>query len=111
MAEIIEFPGPSEIDLGSGFKLRFADWAPDREIPANNERYKDIPDVKRISAIVTCAHGIEGVIHLDRGEIYKTIFGDRPWWTVVQENPLTLEPSIQTGCCHGWIRNGKWVTA
>jgi Family of unknown function (DUF6527) len=111
MGDVVEFPGPDTIDLGSGFKLRFASWAPDRTIPANNERFKDIPDVKRISAIVTCQHGKEGVIHLDRGEIYKTLFKNAEWWTVVQENPLTLEPSIQTGCCHGWIRNGKWESA
>jgi len=31
-------------------------------------------------------------------------------WTVVQEEPLTLHPSIHClGCdLHGWVRNGRW---
>lgn len=114
MGEVIKFPhypGNGPFDLGSGFSFTFADWAPDREIPANNERYKDIPDVERICIILTCQHGKQGVVHLDRGEIYKEVFGDRPWWTVEQEEPLTLSPSIDTGCCHGFIRNGKWEPA
>jgi hypothetical protein len=116
MGEIISFPmypdSRAPFDLGGGFSFRFADWAPDRNIPANNVRYHDVPDVERICIILKCPHGKDGVVHLDRGEIYKNIFGDRPWWwTVEQEEPLTISPSIATGCCHGFIRDGKWVDA
>lgn len=103
--------GDGPFDLGEGFSFRFASWAPDREIPENAERYKDVPDVERICIILKCAHGIEGVVHLDRGEIYKQIFGEREWWTVEREEPLTISPSVQTGCCHGFIREGRWVPA
>jgi hypothetical protein len=35
------------------------------------------------------------------------------WWTVEQEEPLTVFPSIKCRRCglHGWIRNGKWEVA
>jgi hypothetical protein len=36
-------------------------------------------------------------------------------WDVLQEDPLTLHPSIQlitgTHQHHGWIRNGRWEEA
>lgn len=36
-------------------------------------------------------------------------------WTVVQDEPLTLSPSVacRTGPCtlHGWIRDGHWQPA
>lgn len=34
-------------------------------------------------------------------------------WKVVQQDPLTLEPSILCRLCgnHGWIREGRWVKA
>jgi hypothetical protein len=99
-----------EIDLGMGFKLRFAKWAPDRSIKENRLRYAFIPDVEKISGILTCAHGIEGSIFFDHGPKYREIFNG-PWWTVESWEPLTISPSIQTGCCHGFIRNGKWQPA
>ena len=37
----------------------------------------------------------------------------RPHWTIVQQDPITLTPSILCRSCgaHGWIRDGKWVDA
>jgi len=37
----------------------------------------------------------------------------RPMWDVVQEEPLTLHPSIECTVCgsHGFIREGRWVPA
>jgi hypothetical protein len=39
--------------------------------------------------------------------------GDGSQWDVVQEDPLTLSPSLHCQCCgsHGWIRAGKWEEA
>lgn len=36
-----------------------------------------------------------------------------PKWTVQSANPLTLAPSIRCRSCghHGYIRNGRWVSA
>ncbi len=38
---------------------------------------------------------------------------DREVWTVEQDSPLTLSPSIACTACghHGWIREGRWVLA
>lgn len=38
---------------------------------------------------------------------------DRPTWTVEQNDPLTLSPSVACRTCgnHGFIREGKWVPA
>jgi hypothetical protein len=94
-----------ELDLGSGFSLRWTSWAPDREL---NPQYNDLPDVEKFGAILTCKHGIEGSILFNHGESYERIFPNRPFWKVISWDPLTLEPSIQTGCCHGYIREGKW---
>jgi hypothetical protein len=95
MKNVVSFPfypdHAAPFDLGNGFSFRFASWAPDREIPANSERYRGIPDADRICIILSCRHGKESTVHLDRGEAYKEIFGDREWWTVLQEEPLTLE--------------------
>lgn len=32
-------------------------------------------------------------------------------WTLVQADPLTVEPSILCHACgtHGWFRDGKWI--
>lgn len=39
-------------------------------------------------------------------------YGCGVMWDVVQEEPLTLSPSLLCSCGHhGFIREGKWVTA
>jgi hypothetical protein len=101
----------NEIDLGSGYSAYWIGWHPDRSIPANNERYKDIPDIPHAVLMVECPHGKAG-LRVDRPEIRK-VFPDGPFWTIESEVPLTLSPSIlRTNCgCHGFIRQGKWVPA
>lgn len=34
-------------------------------------------------------------------------------WTIEQEEPLTLSPSLLCTACgdHGWVRDGKWIPA
>lgn len=94
------------VDLGSGFSLRWTRWAPDRKL---NPQYSDLPDVEKIGAILTCRHGTEGSILFDHGDAYAKLFPNRPRWKVLSWEPLTLSPSIDCGCCHGYIRDGKWV--
>jgi hypothetical protein len=101
------------IDLGNGYEMRYTEWRPDRELnPQYNE--KKFPDVEKFSIILTCPHGETGVVTLD-GPVQRKLYGtdneNRPLWKVVSEDPLTLEPSIQTPCCHGYIRDGEWVSA
>lgn len=40
-------------------------------------------------------------------------FGSHAKWMLVDEQPLTLEPSILCTVCgdHGYIRQGRWVAA
>lgn len=99
------------IDLGSGFSLRFAAWKPDRTIKENRVKYIDIPDVEKHSAILTCRHGEEGYITFDHGEKINALFPDSPKWKVESWEPLTISPSVDCGCCHGFIKNGKWSDA
>jgi hypothetical protein len=94
------------LDLGSGFSLSWTSWRPDRAL---NPQYADLPDVEKFGALLTCRHGIEGSIMFDHGEAYAHLFPNRPRWQVLSWEPLTLTPSIATGCCHGYITEDKWV--
>lgn len=100
------------VDLGSGYSYRFVGWAPDRSIAANAERYEGIPDEPRFGAIIICPHDQEGMVTFE-GEIQDKVAAAQPRWKVESWEPLTLSPSIlRTECgCHGFIREGRWVTA
>ena len=38
-------------------------------------------------------------------------FPNRPLWTLVSVDPLTVSPSLLCSCgSHGFIQDGKWVT-
>lgn len=91
-----------QIDLGGGFAYRFYVWSPDRKL---NPQYEGVPDLDPAGIILTCAHGVEG------GVSFEGLPGEGPRWTVESLDPLTLSPSIDTGCCHGFIREGRWVPA
>lgn len=99
------------IDLGNGYSAQWLIWSPDRSIPANAERYKDIPDIEHALLLIKCPHG-EGGITVDTPET-RNVFPNGPFWTVESWEPLTLSPSIlKHECgCHGFIREGKWVNA
>ena len=97
-----------EIDLGSGFYLRYTSWRPDREL---NPQYDEIPDLDKVGAIIRCKHGIEGSILFDHGKLYENLFPNHPKWRVTTWEPLSISPSIQTGCCHGYIIDGNWHEA
>lgn len=90
------------MDFGSGYTGRFIGWHPDREL---NPQYEGIPDSDRAMLLLTCPHGDGGI----------PLLGETPredGWTVEAWEPLTLSPSIlRTECnCHGFIREGRWVT-
>lgn len=99
------------IDLGCGVWMYWLRWAPDRAL---NPQYADLPDCEHALAIVGHCHPdgteCEGAVPLDRPGYPE--FGRGPGWMVVQEEPLTLSPSIQADCgLHGFIRDGRWVPA
>lgn len=93
-----------EIDFGSGFTGHWVGWHPDRKL---NPQYEGIPDSDKAMLLLKCPHGEGGVTI--KGEMP----GNEEGWTVESWEPLTLSPSIhRTECgCHGFIREGKWVTA
>jgi len=95
---------PEILDLGDGFSARYYGWSPDRDL---NPQYEGIPDQDRAGLILTCPHGEGGVPFVGR------VPGGGQGWTVLSEEPLTLEPSILCpNCgCHGFIREGRWISA
>lgn len=109
----IEIEGETyDLDLENGYYLKFTMWQPDREL---NPQYRGVPDIERIGAILRCPHGNRGGLMFKQADpVYEGIFKDRNWWDVVSWEPLTINPSIQLlapSCCHGYIREGKWVNA
>ena len=102
------------IDLGHDHAMSYFCWAPDRDL---NPQYEGIPDVERYGITVyhkapdgsECASAV-----VFDGEVQRKLEPDgRHRWAVVQEDPLTLSPSLLCMRCgdHGFIRDGKWVPA
>lgn len=102
-------------DLGNGYSFEFLRWSPDREL---NPQYDGLPDAEKICILISCPHGNNGCCHLKQKSHqadYERIFGNSAnWWDVQVWEPLTMSPSIQfltPKCCHGYIRQGRWVDA
>jgi len=101
------------IDLGAGHLLRFVHWAPDRDL---NPQYDGLPDVDRWGAILAHPHPVtgnecEGSLTFD-GPVQRQLEPARPKWQVESWEPLTISPSVLCACGdHGFIRQGRWVTA
>jgi hypothetical protein len=102
---------PLLIDLGNGYSAEWVGWSPDRSIPANAERFADVPDIEKAMLSIRCPHGTGG-IQIDSADV-RAVFPDGPFWQLISEDPLHVEPSIhRLECgCHGFIREGKWVNA
>jgi hypothetical protein len=102
-----------DLDLGNGYYLKFFSWSPDRKL---NPQYKGIFSVEKIGAHICCPHGNAGGIMFKQTDPrYAEIFpSNESWWDLISLEPLHVEPSIQflnPSCCHGYIREGKWVNA
>lgn len=105
-----------DIDLGGGYYLKFFSWSPDRKL---NPQYEGVPDVERIGAHITCPHGnAGGVMFKQTNPRYASVFNESNWWDLIAWEPLHIEPSVQflddqlqPSCCHGFIREGRWVSA
>lgn len=106
--------GPRTIDFGDGVTGYWLGWRPDRDIPANAERYAGIADIEKCSLVLDHRNAKTGEPH--QGCVTanrpgsRLIFGDQhPLWDVVNEEPLTLTPSVLCSCgWHGFITDGKW---
>lgn len=109
------------IDLGSDHTLRWIGWSPDRAL---NPQYADVPDIEKAVGIIR--HPVrpdddqafchergycEGAIHPDTPETRQILKPDA-LWQVESWEPLTLSPSLLCHCSdHGFIRDGRWVSA
>lgn len=101
------------IDIGCDHSIDFVCWKPDRNL---NPQYDSIPDIERAGASIyhKSIDGTEccGFITLDTPDA-RRVFPKHKVWTVDQEDPLTINPSIMCLRCgdHGSIFQGKWVKA
>lgn len=99
------------IDLGSDHKMYYIGWSPDREL---NPQYEGIPDIPKFGIViehfspqgVRCAGGVNFDLPEVRAITKQAV------WQVESWEPLTISPSVLCSCGdHGFIREGKWVTA
>lgn len=102
-----------DLDLGDDHYFWFTQWSPDRSIPENAERYKDIADVNPFGGIYAHKDPADeswcwGGVHFESPA--AVLFGGA-MWKLISKEPLHMEPSLLCMACrdHGWIRNGKWV--
>lgn len=90
------------IDIGDNHQIKFVEYQGDAHTAANVYHLK--PD----------GSPCEGFIPFDGGEWAKA-FRENPIevWQVQSFEPLTCSPSILCRVCgdHGFIRDGRWVTA
>lgn len=106
------------IELGSGVYARWLSFAPDRDL---NPQYADLADNDRTGIIVGHVHDdgevCEGVVLFDTPENQRGSDANRPRWQMHSLDPLTISPSVlvdpaKGGCgLHGFIRDGRWVSA
>lgn len=106
------------LDIGSGHKVKFYSWSPDREL---NPQYADMPDIDRCGLLdehVSVSGWDAGERHcgsvmFELPEV-RTVpaLVDGALWQVQSFDPLTISPSLLCGCGdHGFIRDGLWVPA
>lgn len=105
-------------DLGSGFFYTFFIWDPDRKL---NPQYKDVPRVDPAGILIWRRIDDKmraiGAVNFDI-PVMRQVAPKQTYWDLISLNPLHIEPSIQmyesdgkTPSYHGWIREGKWVSA
>jgi hypothetical protein len=91
---------PFDLDLGSDHKFTFT-WSDDGKTKIGGIITHKKPDGKEC----------DGSMWFDC-EYVRKHFPGKTLWTVSSWEPLTANPSFLCHCGnHGWIRDGKWVTA
>ena len=97
-----EIQDDDRLDLGDDHILIFSSYQDENRVGAHIKH--NTPDGTPCDGWVTFA-----------GRSWANCFpvGDIPVWTVEQEDPLTLSPSVLCRGCgdHGFVRAGRWVRA
>jgi len=98
---------PEDIDLGDSRTLHFFPWEGDAAV-AFTMYHPSAKDTKSHKSGEQCSSG--GYLAVAE---CPPMIPDSQRWTVESWFPLTLSPSILCLRCgdHGFIRDGKWVSA
>lgn len=90
-----------QIDLGDNHILTFSGYKDEKRVGASVSHLK--PD----------GTPCDGWVAFAGGAWANSFDGQIAVWEVVQEDPLTLSPSILCRACgdHGHVVNGRWVKA
>jgi hypothetical protein len=81
-----------------------------------HEEFDDFRENGEAGAICVMRNTEDGIAGLSIkckgcGEESYLPLDDPRHWKLIQENPLTIQPSVfhKTGCgWHGWLKNGEW---
>lgn len=92
------------IDIGSGVTIESFTYANDEQ---------DLPVGMTESHPGKNDERCHGSVRFDTPEAHAAYSAPGPHWQVESWVPLTISPSILCMSCghHGYIRNGKWVSA
>lgn len=95
--DLADYMGPAPIDIGSDVKIRFYHFRDGRRGGLFQVHKTEFGE----NCVGAVPFVVPGVSERD---------GSTPMWDVVQEEPLTLSPSISCTSCsrHGFIREGRW---
>lgn len=96
------------LDLGGGRMLRFTVAHFGGPAIGAIEEHPDLRDPSKLCSGSLMFDTPESHALYDTGQ-----YGRATFWTVEQEDPLTLSPSVLCTQCgnHGWVREGKWTNA
>lgn len=109
-----------EVEIGEGFSYVFFAFDPDRDL---NPQYENVPNVDRAGVSIKRNGETVGACWFDTPETRAIPWTEeRKFWTLVSEEPLHIEPSIQMyrwdpatkthiPTHHGYIRGDQWVWA
>lgn len=94
--------GPDRQDLGDNHEIIWSSYEGQKRVGAN---------VKHLTSAGEVCNGFIAI----KGRSWEQSFqpGTIQSWDMVQEEPVSLQPSILCRGCgdHGYITNGRWVKA
>jgi hypothetical protein len=101
------------VDLGNDHWYAWVQWAPDRDL---NPQHVNIPDEPHagvsVGHLTSDGKPCQAYASI-RTPVTDRVSPDDPKWDLVQEEPLTLSPSLCCRLCgdHGFIKDGRWIRA